>query len=94
MAEPEAVTHATQEYQAEQDSVKEFLVSCCVFHRDARIKASVLHAAYVEWSGDKLMNPKAFGQRMKDHGYESKRQGTGCFYHGIGLPAKEESEPL
>ncbi len=91
MDEPEEVRQATAEYQAEQDSVKEFLHTCCVLMRDARIKASVLHTAYIDWSGDKLMNPKAFWQRMKDNGYESKRQGTGSFYHGIGLPAREES---
>ncbi len=94
LAEPEVVRLATEAYQAEQDSVREFLNECCVFLREARIKASALLAAYIEWSGDKLMNPKAFGQRMQDNGYESKRQGTGCFYHGIGLPAGEESEPL
>ena len=84
MGEPEAVREATAEYQAEQDTLGEFLDACCLVHPDAAVKASELLSAYVAWSGDKFMNPKKFGQRMRDRGFESRRQGRGFFYHGLG----------
>jgi putative DNA primase/helicase len=90
LCEPHLVRQATVAYQAEQDSVRGFIEDRCFVHRDARIRASLLHEAYLEWSGDRLMRPQAFGDRLRDLGYSSRRgHGGGYFWHGIGLTAEE-----
>jgi putative DNA primase/helicase len=90
LAEPKEVKDATELYQAEQDSVAGFIRECCFVHRDAKAKASKLFEAYQSWSGDKLMKPHDFGQRLRDKGYQSKRgRGGSYFYHGIALTETE-----
>src|SRR5262249_30471040 len=92
--EPEEVRAATAEYRAEQDTVQGFLDDYCLLHRDARTKASALHQAYVNWSGDKTTTQREFGDRLREKGYESKRGGGGpYFWHGIGLPASSPYDP-
>jgi P4 family phage/plasmid primase-like protien len=90
LGEPDEVRKATAAYQAEQDMVAGFLAECCFTNAGARCRASALLEAYQNWSGDKVMTPKALGQRMKDKGFESKL-GTGgyTYYLGVGLPTTE-----
>jgi phage/plasmid-associated DNA primase len=81
---------ATADYQAEQDTLAGFLADCCHLHPECSVKASTLYDAYVEWSGDRLTTGKAFGQRLRDKGYDSKRgYGGAVFWQGIGLLATE-----
>jgi putative DNA primase/helicase len=88
LQEPQEVTHATKTYQAEQDTVQGFLDQFCLFHREAKVRTSALHEAYVQWSGDKLMTSRAFGDRLREKGYESKPgHGNNYYWHGIGLTA-------
>jgi putative DNA primase/helicase len=93
LGEPDEVRVATAAYQAEQDTIAGFLHECCFLHREAKCRASTLFAAYGEWSGDKVMTAKAFGQRLQGKGYESKR-GTGGhhYWHGIGIPDKGSAQ--
>jgi putative DNA primase/helicase len=95
LAEPEEVRQATSAYQAEQDSVHGFLEDRCCRLLEARVKASVLLEAYLEWSGDRLMTPQAFRQRLNDKGFKSKRGHGGAYYYrGVGLiPEGQEDDP-
>jgi putative DNA primase/helicase len=86
LGEPEEVRQATLSYQAEQDTVQAFLDECCHVHAEARAQSAPLLAAYLAWSGDKLMTAPAFRDRLRAKGYETK-QGTGgrYFWHGLML---------
>jgi putative DNA primase/helicase len=77
--EPREVTDATRAYQAEQDCVQGFLDAVCVIHREAKIRTSALHESYVQWSGDKLTTSRAFGDRLREKGYESKKGHGGSY---------------
>jgi putative DNA primase/helicase len=87
LGEPEEVTKATDAYRVEQDTLAEFLATCCVIHPEIKVRTSALLDAYVEWSGDHEMTAKAFTAKMAEKKYASGR-GTGGlhFYHGVGLP--------
>jgi putative DNA primase/helicase len=90
LQEPEAVTRATRQYRGDQDTVEGFLHACCLQHPSAKAKSSLLFDAYVEFSGDKLLTSKAFGDRLREKGFESKKGGGGCyFWHGLGLQGNE-----
>jgi putative DNA primase/helicase len=87
LTEPDEVRKATEGYQAEMDTLQEFIDACCFKHKEAKIKASILLEAYGKWSGE-TVTPKAFTQRLVAKGYPSER-GTGgaAFYKGVGLPS-------
>ena len=85
LAEPDEVRRATAEYQAEQDTLGEFLAARCFVHPDARVKAAALLEVYAVWSGDKWMNAKRFGRLIRDRGHDAKRESQGVFYQGVGL---------
>jgi putative DNA primase/helicase len=91
LCEPEEVREATAAYQAEQDQVQAFLDECCFVHSTAKAAAGALYDAYVAWSGDRHMTPKAFGQRLQEKGFEPTRlHGGARAYAGIGLHARAE----
>src|SRR5262249_32676277 len=93
LGEPDEVRKATSDYQCEQDTVQGFIGECCVVHPDVRVKASLLLEAYHGWSGDRLRSVQAFGQRLGEKGFQSKRgHGGGYFWHGIGLPSTPAGE--
>src|SRR5262249_46366742 len=86
LAEPEEVRAATASYQAEQDTVAAFLAACCFPHPSLKVKASALFDAYTDWSGDKDMTSKAFGERLRALGHDTgERTKAGYFWGGIGL---------
>ena len=97
LAEPDKVRQATTDYQSEQDSVQGFIDECCVIHPDRRVKASDLLEKFHSWSGDRLMTRPAFGQRLREKGFESKRgHGGGYLWLAIGLASDgtgEHGEP-
>jgi putative DNA primase/helicase len=83
--EPEEVRQATAAYQAEQDTLATFLAQCCHLRPEMRVKASTLHDAYIEWSGDKVTRLREFGDRLRSMGYQDERKNNGYWWHGIGL---------
>ncbi|HKI32952.1 MAG TPA: phage/plasmid primase, P4 family [Gemmataceae bacterium] len=91
LGEPDEVRQATSQYQAEQDVVQGFIDECCQLYPEAKANSSGLLAAYIAWSGDKLMTAPAFRKRMKDKGFESK-EGTGGRYFWRGLQLKQATE--
>jgi putative DNA primase/helicase len=86
LGEPDEVRQATTEYQSEEDLVQGFINECCHLHPEAKANSSALLAAYLAWSGDKLMTAPAFRKRLKDKGFQSK-EGTGgrWFWRGLAL---------
>lgn len=91
LGEPEEVKRATDAYAAEQDTIAEFIASCCFTHREAKIKLSLLFDAYVNWSGDKIATQRIFAKRLGEKGFDGKRgHGGYVFIRGIGL---EQTEP-
>lgn len=94
LGEPDEVRQATAAYRAEQDAVQGFLAESCHLYREAKTKASALFDAYQRWSGDRIMTPRAFGDRLREKGYESKRgHGGAYFWHGIGPAEIGPGEP-
>jgi putative DNA primase/helicase len=94
MGEPEEVTKATHEYEAEQDDLAGFMSACCFANREYRCRVSAFLELYHAWSGDKQMSQKEMSRRMRDKGYESARGHGGAYYYlGIDLkPVQPDSQ--
>jgi putative DNA primase/helicase len=93
LGEPDEIRQATAAYQAEEDTLAAFLAECCQLHAELEWRASDLFAAYQRWTGDKLMTPKAFGQKLKAKGFQSTRGHGGVrSWKGLGLLAQPESD--
>jgi putative DNA primase/helicase len=89
LAEPDEVRAATDRYREEQDIVRQFIKDCCFVGNEVKCRASIMFAAYQQWSGDKAMTEPDFRKRMNTKGFESKKgTGNASFYHRIGLPAE------
>jgi P4 family phage/plasmid primase-like protien len=86
MEEPEEVHAATEEYRAEQNVVAAFIRECCLKNKEVSCSASDLYDAYVDWTGDKDMTKRKFGQRLEGEGLTPDK-GTGGIrlWKGIGL---------
>jgi putative DNA primase/helicase len=89
LREPPEVTRATEQYRAEQDSVQSFVAACCQVGPTVEETASALYSVYLNWSGDKSLSAKAFGQELDRLGFERKHTRTGPKYRGITLPGVE-----
>jgi putative DNA primase/helicase len=76
---PARVLHATTEYRDRMDTVGRFIADVCERAPGARVAASALHCAYVEWSsrnGEQPMTMKAFAARLEEHGITALKSGT------------------
>jgi putative DNA primase/helicase len=88
LGEPEEVTHATDAYKSEQDTLARFIAECCFVHPDASVQTSRLLQVYHDWIGNESMNQPTFTAKMEAKGYVSQPgAGNRKFYKGIGLPA-------
>jgi len=88
---PDIVTQATTGYRAEQDDLAAFLAECCALNPRATAKAADLHATYKAWGGQD--NPKEFGLRLKERGFEQDRTTGGTrVWRGVALLAAEDSQ--
>jgi putative DNA primase/helicase len=92
--EPKAVTDATDNYQAEMDTIGQILSECCTIHRErdyVKTKSGVLLGAFCRWSGDRP-TPYWFSARLEEKGFESCRSNDGVYWRGIGLLADADDE--
>ena len=84
---------ATREYEADQDTLAEFLRECCVTEPSAKAPMSVLFEAFKKWSGDAVITRSNFRKRLEDKGFQ-----TGPGLHnrtcwlGIALGRPDEPE--
>lgn len=94
LGEPEAVRFATSAYQAEQDVLGSFLEEECVKGVGKTAWAKELYAAYHRWceeSGERPETQQAFGRRLTERGFESKKStGNKSRWYGIGLLDQRE----
>jgi putative DNA primase/helicase len=90
---PAAVDMATEEYRAEFDTLRDWLLEACLQRDGAAAQAKLLYDSYrafVEARGASALSMRRWGQRMVEHGFE-KRDGRSAtrsgvvVYHGIGL---------
>lgn len=75
---PSAVEQATQEYQAESNTLAPFLDDYCVVEAAASVKSSDLWTSYQDWAaknGERRMSRKAFVGRLKKHGFQPRTEG-------------------
>ncbi|WP_311777823.1 phage/plasmid primase, P4 family [Trueperella abortisuis] len=101
LPDPAAVTRATADYEADQNTVRQFLTEVCTLHETNKdlFQAPVpkVRAAYERWceqNGYTPVNPIVFGRRMKREGIGSKNSNTTRFYVGLSLPDDSLQEAL
>jgi putative DNA primase/helicase len=95
LAEPEAVTSATEEYRAEMDTIGDFFSERCVLIDEVRCKANDLYAAYKEWSessGGRPLSGRKFGARLNARGFKHADSNGTRWRLGIGLRATDSSQ--
>jgi putative DNA primase/helicase len=85
MQEPDEVGAATAAYRREQDTISAFLRACCCRGGDKQVLATLLFEAYQEFSGDKLLGRKAFGDRLRAEGFVCRHRERGWFWQDLGL---------
>ncbi len=89
---PQIIQDATQEYQASEDLISQFLEDCCNANPNSQLQASELYNAYKTWaieSGFKPMANQGFGRELTDR-FDRYRNTKGNYY--IGLSLKMDSE--
>jgi putative DNA primase/helicase len=71
MQTPGVVNERTTEYAKEQDTVTQFLDSCCLELAGAKVQVGVLFAAYQKWSGDQETKRQTFSKRLEAKGFRN-----------------------
>lgn len=75
---PATVEHATQEYQAESDTLARFVNDCCIVEATAYVASSHLWSSYQNWTennGEHHLSRKGFADRLKKRGFQPDEQG-------------------
>lgn len=57
----------------------------CDLDEDATVRAGDLLAAFREWSGEKHVSQRRFGEMLAERGF-GRFTSNGTWYRGIGLP--------
>jgi putative DNA primase/helicase len=82
---PQEVQRAVKEYRAESDIVGQFIRECCIKGPGHREKSSRLYMTFQAWAkhnAERTMSQKAFGTRLSQHGFETRRSGI---HYWLGL---------
>jgi putative DNA primase/helicase len=88
LAAPELVTHATDAYRSENDSVRQFVDACCERDQKSKHLTSELHASYVIWasgSGEDKIPMSRFGKELGRMGFESYKSAKGNGWRGLSI---------
>ncbi|VEI13235.1 phage/plasmid primase, P4 family [Trueperella bialowiezensis] len=93
LREPESVRIATSEYEADQNTVRQFVSEVCTIHEVNQdlfqVPVPRVRAAYERWceaNGYDPVNAIAFGRRMRKEGLDVKVSNSIRFYVGLSLP--------
>lgn len=92
LAEPTAVKAATAGYRSEMDVVGAWIDERCIIDPHATTPIGELYADYKEWcmvSGERHSTKKAFGDSLKERGFEDGRTKSARIRRGIGLLAPD-----
>lgn len=87
---PSVIIKATDEYRAEMDVIGNFLKERCLQGPGLSIKARELFKCYQGWcdeSNERACSERFFGLRLKELGFEQKRNHDGRCWQGIHLKA-------
>ena len=87
---PNEIDAATKSYRTENDSVGQFIDTCCIRDPKARVTAKELYAGYEKWCQASSIDPlpkSSFGKELKRQGLESIKARLGNGW--IGLSARE-----
>jgi putative DNA primase/helicase len=82
---PARLQDATREYQADEDTLGQFIEERCVVTNNVRVKSSALYAAYSKWCADRgfrPLNATNFGTKVKGK-FDSTKDYQGVFYLGL-----------
>ena len=85
---PKKVEEATSEYRTELDLIRRWIEECCEKKPHVQTSSSKLYQSYKSWAtdnGEWVMSHKVFGNKLKEHRYESKRTNKGTVYQRLGL---------
>lgn len=93
LREPESVRLATSEYEADQNTVRQFVAEVCTIHEVNQdlfqVPVPRVRAAYERWceaNGYDPVNAIVFGRRMRKEGFDTKASSGTRFYVGLSLP--------
>jgi putative DNA primase/helicase len=90
LAAPKAVTAATDQYLADQDTVKNWLAECTDEDPTVEIQSSVLFTAWKEWceaNGEFPGSNKAFSQKLTDLGLTRRTTMGVVRFRGVRMRA-------
>ena len=82
---PEEVKRATEEYQAEEDTLGCFLSDRCKFDPTYMQPARLLYLAFKDYCGGHVISEKAFSGKLEKRGYRKDRDSSGVFWYGLEL---------
>jgi putative DNA primase/helicase len=88
LASPQEVLQATQEYQAEMDTLGQWMEECCVISDGASAKASSLYISYHAWAertNAPPLNPTQLGFKLRGRGFQKEKKDFGNMYVGISI---------
>jgi putative DNA primase/helicase len=89
LRDPESVRAATQGYRDDMDLIGQFIVERCEEIPGRRAQAQTLYAAYRTWCEENGLHPcsqQAFGRRLSERGFESRRSTGGrVVYDGLDV---------
>jgi P4 family phage/plasmid primase-like protien len=88
---PEEVRAATDDYRADQDTLRTFFTEHCFTRANAHAPLQTLYTTYANWceeSGEKqanIMTKHQFNGYLKERGYAQGRNGRVRYWVGIGI---------
>jgi putative DNA primase/helicase len=85
---PPQIRQATNSYRNENDTVQQFIDSCCELEISAKETTISLHSSFELWcamSGMPTVDRVKFGKEMKRHGFESFHSSSGNGWRGLKL---------
>lgn len=94
---PPAIEQATQAYRLDNDPLREFFASCCVFGPTKTVTIAALNEEYETWCNDNRERPikaREFNRRLEARGCRRDRDSSGSkrIWIGIGLAYNKDPE--
>jgi putative DNA primase/helicase len=91
---PKIVADATKEYLEDQDTIQNFFNDCCVIKKGEDDTFEHIWDGYIDWCEncrEFVGTKKAFGQKLKDKGFQMVRLGADHTTHYLGIRCIREN---
>lgn len=88
LSTPQEIQEAVEEYKQESDILADFIGEKCVENANYEVLFKDLYNAYVEWAEEnkeKIISKQAFGRRLGERGYKSRKSMGQKIWIGITL---------